>query len=164
MSPTSHFFFVGKQKTVLTLNQFANVVKKYVWPYFQSRRKKIRDCFLTVRQSYLISLYHMHAVFIAFVACDVAFVAFVACKKCNIAFVASIFYPTPFLVILFIPRRRGGSIIARTMMTMNTDAATIAASKTPRWEGEGGEKTVASLGGRLRACVDVGHRRGRLLC
>jgi hypothetical protein len=54
----------------------------------------------------------------------------------------------------------GGHIIARTMTTMDIDAATIAAGTTPRGEGE--EGAVASSGGQLSACVDFGHRRGRL--
>ena len=59
--------------------------------------EKIPDCFQTVRQSYLISLYRMRACDIAFGkcgACDIAFVACAECDKCDkcdIAFVASIF-------------------------------------------------------------------------
>ena len=54
----------------------------------------------------------------------------------------------------------GGHIIARTTTTMDIDTATITAGTTPRGEGE--EGAVASLGGRLSACVDFGHRRGHL--
>ena len=63
--------------------------------------EKIPDCFKTVIQSYLISLYHMRTcdivfvtcdiAFNAFVACDIAFVACVACDKCDFAFVASMY-------------------------------------------------------------------------
>jgi hypothetical protein len=86
--------------------------------------EKFPDCFQSVRQSYLISLYHMRACDIAFVACDITFiacvacyiafiacvacdiacVASVACNKCNIAFfVSSIFIQCSFLTNLFIP-------------------------------------------------------------
>ena len=44
---------------------------------------------------------------------------------------------------------------------MDTYEATIVASTTP-W-GEKEEGAVASLGMRSRACIDVGHRRGRRL-
>jgi hypothetical protein len=57
----------------------------------------------------------------------------------------------------------GRHIIAGTTTTMDTDAATIAAGTTPQWDGEGEEGVVASSGRRSRACVDFGHRRGRLL-
>ena len=47
----------------------------------------------------------------------------------------------------------GGHIIAGTMTTMDTDAATIAVGTTPR-----GEKgAVASSGGRSRVCVNFGE-------
>ena len=60
------------------------------------------------------------------------------------------------------PTEEGGDIVAGTTTTMDTNAATIAAVTTPRGEGEGEEGAVASSGGRLRVCVDFGHRRGRL--
>jgi hypothetical protein len=56
----------------------------------------------------------------------------------------------------------GGHIIAGTTTTMDTYAATITVGTTPRGEGEEGAVAVASSGGRSRACVDFGHRRGGL--
>jgi hypothetical protein len=158
------FLFCAKMKKSAAYNQFANVVKEHVWPYFQFRQKKILDCFQTVRQPYLISLYRMHAVCIAFIACDItfiaynnAFVAFVTWDKCDIAFVASMFYPTPFLVTPFYPMEEGGDIIAGMTMTMDANAAIIAAGMMLQRE-----EAVALSGGRSRACINVGHRRGRL--
>ena len=60
------------------------------------------------------------------------------------------------------PTEEEGDIIAGTTTTMDTNAATIVARTTPRGEGEGEDGAVASSGGQLRACVDFGHRRGRL--
>jgi hypothetical protein len=56
--------------------------------------------------------------------------------------------------------KEGGHIIVRTTTTMDIDAATITAGTTPQGEGE--EGAVALSGGRLSACVEFGHRRGRL--
>ena len=106
----------------------------------------------------------MRAVFIAFIACNItfiayniAFVAFVACDKCDIAFVTSIFYPTPFLDTPFYPMEEGGDIIAGMTMTMDANAAIIAAGMMLQRE-----EAVALSGGRSRACINLGHRRGHL--
>ncbi len=56
----------------------------------------------------------------------------------------------------------GGDIIAGTTTTMDTNAATIAEGTIPLGEGEREEEAVVSSGGRSRACIDFGHRRGRL--
>jgi hypothetical protein len=39
------FLFCAKTKNRLTKNPFANVVKKHVWSYFQSHRKKTQTVF-----------------------------------------------------------------------------------------------------------------------
>ena len=97
MSPASHFFFVQKQKNSADKKSVHRCREETCLILLSVPPEKIPDCFQTVRQSYLISLYRMRACDIAFGkcgACDIAFVACAECDKCDkcdIAFVASIF-------------------------------------------------------------------------
>ena len=105
MNPASHFFFVRKPKNSTEKNPFANVVKKHSGK-FSVPPEKSPDCFQTVRQSYLISFYHMctcmqqmrypiyrmrsHA--IAFIPCDKSDTCDIACDKCDIGRIQKIRY------------------------------------------------------------------------
>ncbi len=112
MSPTYHFFFVGKPKNSTEKKSIRKCHEETLGQNFSPARK-IPRLFSDIRQSYLISFYHMRAVFIAFIACDIAlfsFVAFIACDNAGGAVLGNVVRPDDFerRVLHDVHRRRCG--------------------------------------------------------
>ena len=91
MSPASHFFNVRKPKNSTEKKSVCKSREETPGQVF-SPAGKIPRLFSDIRQSYLISFYCMHTVFIAFIACDIAFIAFVPCDCMHLHVISHLFH------------------------------------------------------------------------